>query len=264
MADRQRVALVTGANRGIGYEVAKQLGRAGMRVLVTSRDEAEGRRAVESLKAEGITAEREKLDVADPPSVAKLAERLASRGEILDVLVNNAGVAMKGFDASVADRTLTVNFRGAMTVTDVLSPAIRDDGRIVMVSSGQGEVSSLSEGLQRRFLNPSLDRRALCDLTDEFVRDVFDGTHSERGWPTSAYRVSKIALNAFTRIVARELSKRSILVNAVCPGWVRTDLGGPNGERSAAEGARGVVWAAVLSDAGPTGGFFRDREPLPW
>ena len=264
MAVHQRVALVTGGNRGLGLETCRQLGRAGFRVIATSRNEGEGVAAVEALRKDGVNAQREKLDVADPCSVAALAERLALRGEVLDVLVNNAGVALKGFDAVIAERTMAINFRGAMTTTDVLAPAIRENGHIVMVSSGLGELSGLNESLRRRFANPSIDRKALLTLVDEFVRDVVEGTHAERGWPSSAYRVSKIALNALTRIVARELSPRGILVNAVCPGWVRTDLGGPNAERGVKEGASGIAWAAMLPNGGPTGGFFRDEKPIEW
>lgn len=258
------MALVTGANRGLGLEACRQLGRAGLRVIATSRNEADGAAAVDALEKDGVTAQREKLDVADPSSVAALAERLALRGEVLDVLVNNAGVALKGFDAVIAERTMAINFRGAMTTTDVMAPAMRENGRIVMVSSGLGELAGLHESLKRKFANPNLDRKELLSLVDEFIWDVVEGTHTEHGWPSSAYRVSKVALNALTRIVARELSPRGIAVNAVCPGWVRTDLGGPNAERSVKEGASGIVWAALLPKDAPTGGFFRDREAIPW
>jgi NAD(P)-dependent dehydrogenase (short-subunit alcohol dehydrogenase family) len=264
MVERQRVALVTGGNRGLGLETCRQLGRAGFRVIATSRNEVEGLAAVDALRKDGVTAQREKLDVADPCSVSALAERLAHRGEVLDVLVNNAGVALKGFDAVIAERTMAINFRGAMTTTDVLAPALRENGHIVMVSSGLGELSGLTESLQRRFASPGIDRKALLALVDEFMRDVVDGNHAEHGWPSSAYRVSKIALNALTRIVARELSPRGILVNAVCPGWVRTDLGGPNAERSVKDGASGIVWAAMLPNGGPTGTFFRDEKAIDW
>jgi NAD(P)-dependent dehydrogenase (short-subunit alcohol dehydrogenase family) len=260
----RRVAVVTGANRGLGLETCRQLARAGMRVMAASRNDAEGRAATEALRGAGLDVVHEVLDVADDASVRALGERLRARGEGLDVLVNNAGISMQGFDANVARRTTAVNFGGALRVTDVLGPAIRGHGRVVMVSSGLGEVSSLSSALQQRFLDPGLDRAALLALVEEFVRDVAEGQHSARGWPSSAYRVSKIAMNAATRILARELQPRGILVNAVSPGWVKTDMGGAGAPRSLEVGGRSIAWAALLPDGGPTGGFFEDGKPLPW
>ncbi len=99
---------------------------------------------------------------------------------------------------------------------------------------------------------------------ESFIRDVKEGRHRDRGWPGSAYRVSKVGLNALTQILAREVEDQGILVNTVCPGWVRTDMGGRSATRSVKEGAHGVVWAAALPPNGPTGGFFRDGNPIPW
>jgi NAD(P)-dependent dehydrogenase (short-subunit alcohol dehydrogenase family) len=259
-----RVALVTGANRGLGAEVCRKLASAGLMVIATSRREAEGREAVAALRREKLDVVHETLDVTDDASASALAERLAARGDALDVLVNNAGISMKGFDGHVAEHTVSVNFTGALRVTDVLGPAIRDDGRIVMVSSGMGEVASLSPELRARFLAEDLDRTVLVGLVQEFVRDVALGRHRERGWPSSAYRVSKAGLNALTRVLARELAPRGIKVNAVCPGWVRTDMGGAHAARSVEQGAEGIVWAALLGPDGPTGGFFRDGDRIPW
>jgi carbonyl reductase 1 len=149
-------------------------------------------------------------------------------------------------------------------VTDVLGPAIRDEGAIVMVSSGMGEVSALSPELRKRFLADDLTRTTLVGLVQEFVRDVALGRHTERGWPSSAYRVSKAGLNALTRVLAKELAPRRIKVNAVCPGWVRTDMGGSSAPRSVEQGAASIVWAGTLGPDGPTGGFFRDGRPIPW
>ncbi|HVW29385.1 MAG TPA: SDR family oxidoreductase [Polyangiaceae bacterium] len=261
---RRKTALVTGSNRGLGLELCRQLARAGFAVIATSRDDDEGREAVAALHRKKLDVEFELCDVTEDGSVASLAERLAARGVALDALVNNAGVSLHGFDASVAKRTMDVNFFGAMRVTDVLGPATRDGGNIVMVSSGMGEVSALSPELRKRFLDPELDRAALVELAEQFVRDVEEGRHAERGWPSSAYRVSKAALNALTRVLARELAPRRIKVNAACPGWVRTDMGGSGAPRSVEQGAASIAWAATLGAEGPTGGFFRDGREIPW
>ena len=253
-----RLAVVTGANRGIGLAIARQLVERGLRVVATSRDEREGRAAAAS-----IGAEHHALDVTDDASVEALGRDLAAG---LDVLVNNAGVALDGFDASVARRTVDVNFHGAMRVTDRLLPLIRARGRIVMVSSGLGELAGLAAPLRRRFEAPDLGRDELRDLVESFVRDVAAGTHADHGWPSSAYRVSKIAMNALTRILARELAidPRGITVNAACPGWGRTRMGGAGAPRTPDEGAGTPVWLALLPDDGPTGGFFRDERSVPW
>ena len=259
-----RTALVTGANRGLGLEVCRQLGQAGMLVIASSRREAEGRDAVAALRRERLDVVHEICDVADDTSVSALAERLSARGQTLDVLVNNAGISMHGFDAEVAEKTVNVNFTGALRVTDMLGPALRDDGRIVMVSSAMGELSALSPELRRRFLANDLTRATLVGLVQEFVRDVALGRHSERGWPSSAYRVSKVGLNALARVFARELAQRRIKVNAVCPGWVQTDMGGRAAPRTLVQGAASITWAALVPESGPTGGFFRDGTAIPW
>jgi len=255
---QKRLAVVTGANRGIGRAIAERLVKAGFEVVGTARDPAEGRKAMAD-----IGARFTKLDVTDRATIRAVADELSSG---LDVLVNNSGVSMRGFDANVARRTLDVNFFGAMHVTDALLPAMRNEGRIVMVSSGMGELTSVSQALRDRFLNPKLSREELVALVESFVRDVGAGTHERAGWPSSAYRVSKIAMNALTRILARELAQdpRHILVNAACPGWVRTDMGGAGAPRSVEKGAETPAWLAQLPPGGPSGRFFRDEHEISW
>lgn len=246
----ERIAVVTGANRGIGKAIAEGLARAGLRVLATSRD-----------APPPLT-----LDVTREDRIEALAEHIARAHGGLDVLVNNAGVALDGFDADVARRTLDVNFVGTMRLTDRLLPLLRQSARVVMVSSGMGELSGIGAELRRRFEAPSLDRAALVELVDRFVAEVRAGTHAASGWPSNAYRVSKMAMNAYVRVLARELAgdPRGILVNAACPGWVRTRMGGRSAPRSPEEGARTPVWLALLPAGGPSGGFFRDERPIPW
>jgi NAD(P)-dependent dehydrogenase (short-subunit alcohol dehydrogenase family) len=245
---QQRIALVTGANRGIGREIAHQLSQAGLQVITSARQAG---------NAEIL------LDVARKDHIEAVAECF---GDGLDVLVNNAGTSLEGFDAEVARRTLDVNFFGPMNITDALLPRLRPGARIVMVSSGMGELSHVGPSLRARLASPSLDRAALVELMQSFVSEVAAGRYQKSGWPSNAYSVSKVGLNALTRVLARELANdpRAILVNAACPGWVRTRMGGPSAPRTPEAGARTPVWLALLAEGGPTGGFFRDERPIPW
>lgn len=257
MGGGSAVAVVSGANRGIGREIARKLARAGLDVIVGSRDEAEGKRA-----AEEIGARAHELDVTSRRSIGVLADDLA----YVDVLVNNAGIALDGFDADIARKTIEVNFLGAMHLTDTLLPKMRPRGRIVMVSSGSGELSRFGELPRRIFADPELTRDQLITCVEGFVVEVQAGTHEQHGWPSSAYSVSKAALNALTRILARELEgdPRQIRVNSACPGWVRTRMGGTNAPRSPEEGADTPVWLALEAPDSLTGAFFRDRKPIPF
>lgn len=230
----QRVALVTGANRGLGFEVCRQLGQAGLTVVLTSRDEAKGAAAAAILRAEGLDVQSRQLDVADPASVAALPAFLADTFGRLDVLVNNAAILYDTWqraveaDLAVVQQALDTNTLGAWRLIQLCLPLMRQGGygRLVNVSSESGSLAGMSGG-------------------------------------TPAYSVSKAALNALTRLLAGELSGSNILVNSVCPGWVATDMGGAGG-RPVPEGARGIVWAALLPDDGPSGGFFRDGRPVAW
>jgi NAD(P)-dependent dehydrogenase (short-subunit alcohol dehydrogenase family) len=255
-----KTAVVTGANQGIGLETARQLVERGYRVIVTSRNAAAGKTA-----AAGIGAEYHPLDVTSADDVAVLAADLKREHRTVDVLVNNAGISMHGFNGKVVHDTLAVNFFGALAVTDALLPLIADRGVIVMVSSGMGELGAFSRALRARFLAPDLTREGLVALVNEFVAAVAAGNHEKAGWPSSAYRVSKAALNALARVLARDLAPRGIRVNAVCPGWVRTRMGGSGASRSVEKGAASVIWAATLGDRDTTsGGFFRDGKAIGW
>jgi NAD(P)-dependent dehydrogenase (short-subunit alcohol dehydrogenase family) len=236
MAGEEPVALVSGSDRGIGREVARELATVGHRVIVTARDPERARRAAEELARGGqALAQPEQLDVADPESVERLRARIEADPGRLDVLVNNAGVmgevATTAASAPLDDAhaTMEVNLFGVWLLTQAMLPLLRRSAhpRIVNVSSGAGQLSDM------------------------------DG-----GYP--GYRVSKTALNALTRILANELSGERVLVNAMCPGWVRTDMGGSAAPRSVEEGADTALWLATLPDDGPSGGFFRDRKPIPW
>jgi NAD(P)-dependent dehydrogenase (short-subunit alcohol dehydrogenase family) len=231
----ERIALVTGANRGIGFEVSRQLAEQNTIVLLSGRDHKSTKQAVKDLIEEGLNVEAIELDVADPDQIDHAVNYIEAKFERLDVLVNNAAVYLDEgksiFDLSVEvfQDTLEINLIGPLRLTQGLIPLLKrsEAGRIVNVSSGMG---------------------ALSDM----------------GGREAAYRVSKTGLNALTRIMASELIGTRIKVNAICPGWVRTDMGGGSATRSVEEGARGIVWAATLPEDGPTGGFFRDGMSLAW
>jgi NAD(P)-dependent dehydrogenase (short-subunit alcohol dehydrogenase family) len=221
----QRVALVTGANRGIGRAVAAGLAARGYRTILTARDEAAAREAAWAIEGD---VEPWQLDVSDGDSIARVAAGL----DRLDVLVNNAGILYDTWqspstaDLDVVREALDVNLLGAWRTAQAFLPRMGPGARIVNVSSGAGSLTGMGPG-------------------------------------TPAYGVSKAALNAFTIKLAGELRDRRILVNAVCPGWVATDMGGTGG-RPVEQGAASVLWAVDLPEDGPTGGFFRDGRPVAW
>jgi NAD(P)-dependent dehydrogenase (short-subunit alcohol dehydrogenase family) len=229
-----RTALVTGGNRGLGLETCRRLAREGLRVVLAARDEELGRAAAALLASEGLDVECEVLDVSDEASVEACARRLCDGDGGVDVLVNNAAVYPKGrileLDTGMLTETIRINVMGAFWCCRAFVPGMVDRGygRVVNVSSGAG---SLADGVPG----------------------------------PAAYGITKAALNALTVKLARELDGRGDLkVNAVCPGWVRTRMGGDDAPRSVEEGADSIVWLATLPAEGPTGGFFRDRKPIAW
>lgn len=252
-------ALVTGANRGLGLETARQLVARDFDVIVGARNAADGERAAREL---GPRAKALTLDVSEPASIER-AVRSLPPDVVLDALVNNAGTSLDGFDAKVAAATIETNYRGAVRVTDALLGRLVPRANIVMVSSGMGELHHASPELRRRLLDRALTRSGLDELVEDFVARVRDGARDLGGWPRNAYSVSKIAMNAFTRLLAPTL-RDGRRVNAVCPGWVRTRMGGSSASRSVERGAAGIVWAATLGADGPNGGFFRDAQAIDW
>lgn len=255
-------AVVTGANRGLGLATCRKLAQLGWHVLLTSRDARAGRDAALSLNA-GERVRSAELDVADPASVARLSRELAD-GPTIDALVNNAGASFHGFDGEVARRTVDINYRGPLRVTDALASRLAAKANVVMVSSGMGELSHLSPALRERLLDPALDRAGLDAIADEFVRAVAEQRHAALGYPSNAYGMSKALLNTSTRLLGNEFRSGGRRVNSVCPGWVKTRMGGESAPRSVERGAEGIVWAATLTDDGPNGGFFRDGKAIAW
>jgi len=262
------VAVVTGANRGLGFETAHSLARLGYRVWLTGRDLSSVTQAAAHLSSERLDVQLAVLDVAAPASIEAFAQRMSTEPSIA-ALVNNAGSSLDGFDANVAAATLDNNYRGAVRVTNALFGKLASDANIVMVSSGMGELSNLSSALQKRLLADTLTLEQIEEVASEFVSAVGRGNHRAAGFPSNAYSVSKALLNAFTRVLARSLAGSARRVNAVCPGWVKTRMGGSAAPRSLEQGASGIVWAATLLPQGsaqpaPNGGFFRDAKAIPW
>ena len=229
-----KTALITGANKGIGHEVARQLATRGFHVFVGARNTKAGRKAAEEIAKQGGKATFLEIDVADNDSVTAAAREFSKVAEHLDVLVNNAGIILDGDDAilGISDdllrETFETNTLGALRVTRAFVPLLRKSKapRVVNVSSGGGQLTGGADG-----------------------------------WAT-AYCISKTALNGVTSQLAAALPK--FAVNSVCPGWVRTDMGGEKASRSVREGADTIVWLASEAPQELTGKFLRDRKEIPW
>jgi NAD(P)-dependent dehydrogenase (short-subunit alcohol dehydrogenase family) len=249
-----RTVLVTGGNRGIGQQVARVLAADGWDVLLGARDRQKGDAAAARLRRD--TDGRLKaieLDVTSDASVAIAAQKLRDGAIRIDALVNNAGVygAARGGDGVV--RTIETNFFGPLRVTLGLLPLLHDGATITNVTSGLGALEHLDGAHRRLLADPALTRDDLVAHMREFVRS--GGT----GWGADAYGVSKAALNALTRVLANELAARQIRVNATCPGWVRTDMGGRGAPRSVEAGAASVLFGVTATT---TGGVFRDGRRI--
>jgi NAD(P)-dependent dehydrogenase (short-subunit alcohol dehydrogenase family) len=234
MARKQRIALVTGANKGIGFEVARQLARKNFHVFIGARNPEAGKAAAQKLNGEDAAVTFLQIDVSKPDSVRSAAKEFARTADHLDVLINNAGILLDGDEdvlkipVETIETTLRTNAIGPLIVSQVFAPLLKKSAaaRIVNVSSGSGQLTGGADG-----------------------------------W-APAYSISKTALNGVTCQLASALPK--FAVNSVCPGWVRTEMGGAEAPRSIAEGASGIVWLAADAPQKETGKFWRDRKVIPW
>lgn len=236
--NEKKIAIVTGAYRGLGLETCRQLAELGYTVLLTARNASLGEQAAHALHKQGLDVSFRQLDVNDPDSVQALHDHIEEGDGQLEVLVNNAGIfpdpapwketsSVLSADAALIREGFETNTIAPLRLCQSLIPLMNGHGRVVNVSSGMGQLSEMN---------------GCCP----------------------AYRLSKTALNAVTRIFADELKQSNIKINSVCPGWVRTEMGGDEAPLSVEEGAKGIVWAATLPDDGPSGGFFRHGEPIEW
>ncbi len=231
----EKIAVVTGGNKGIGFGICRSLARQGIITILTSRDVSRGETAEEQLKKEGLEVIFHPLDVTDRNSIESLANFLTREFGHLDILINNAAIrkdaGMMGLDVPVeiVREMMETNLYGPLMLCQTLAPLLKKSsaGRIVNVSSGMGSLASMGGG-------------------------------------SPAYRITKTALNAMTKVLASEFQGTGVLVNCCHPGWVRTDMGGRGASKSIDEGADTPVWLALLPKDGPTGGYFQDRNPMPW
>jgi NAD(P)-dependent dehydrogenase (short-subunit alcohol dehydrogenase family) len=234
MAD-QRIAIVTGGNRGIGLEVCRQLAKLGIRVILGSRDGPRGVAAAKELSAGGLTVEARQLDVSSAKSIGECMNWIRRDVGRIDILVNNAGIMVEEGDADpleeleIIRETMQTNVYGPVLLARLAIPIMKSRryGRIVNLSSNMGSLAEMGGGY-------------------------------------IAYRMSKAGINVVTRVIAAETEGMGILVNSVDPGWVRTGMGGQGATRTVEKGAETVVWLATLPDNGPTGTFFRDRKAIAW
>lgn len=231
----QRIALVTGGNRGIGLEICRQLAKLGIRVLLGARNPAKGIAAASELSAAKLAVEARELDVADDESIQECMNLIRRDLGRLDILVNNAGIMVEETDDAPEDElrivrdTMQTNVYGPLLLSRLAIPIMKSRryGRIVNLSSGMGSLTEMGAGY-------------------------------------IAYRMSKAGINVVTRVLAAETEGMGILVNSADPGWVQTDMGGRGANRTVYKGAETPVWLATVPEGGPTGGFFRDRKAIPW
>uniref|UniRef100_F6VK38 Carbonyl reductase (NADPH) n=1 Tax=Monodelphis domestica TaxID=13616 RepID=F6VK38_MONDO len=267
MSSSSRVAVVTGSNKGIGFAIVRDLcQKFSGDVILTSRDTTRGQAATKKLQEEGLNPIFHQLDIDDPQSIRTLRDFLKERYGGVDVLVNNAGIAFK------AEVTMKTNFFGIKAVSAELLPLVKPGGRVVNISSMMSlrALEGCSPELQQKFRSDTITEEELVRLMEKFVEDTKKGVHQKEGWPNSAYGVTKIGVTVLSRIHARQLNEQrkgdKILLNACCPGWVRTDMAGPKATKSPEEGAETPVYLALLPpDATePHGQFVMEKRVEKW
>eukprot|EP00252_Welwitschia_mirabilis_P016112 TRINITY_DN35619_c0_g1_i1.p1 TRINITY_DN35619_c0_g1~~TRINITY_DN35619_c0_g1_i1.p1 ORF type:complete len:280 (-),score=59.88 TRINITY_DN35619_c0_g1_i1:387-1226(-) len=270
---KDAVAVVTGANKGIGFEIVCQLAKKDITVILTARDDSLGLAATHKLQEEGLTIDFHNLDVCSPDSIARCSQYIQETYGGFDILVNNAAIADNGTSSDLRKGVIDTNYWGVKNVTRSLLPLLRAStfgARIINVSSHLGQLKRIrNESVVQKLSDiDKLSEEDIDTLVEQFLDDINSGNLQSAGWPARmpAYCVSKVALNAYTRVLAKQLSlqpdKQKIYVNAMAPGFVKTDINNNTGIVTPAEGADTVVWLALLPPGGPTGQFFYQRKYL--
>ncbi|GKV13095.1 hypothetical protein SLEP1_g24162 [Rubroshorea leprosula] len=284
----KRYAVVTGANKGIGLQICKQLASHGVTVVLTARDEKRGMEAVEKLKESGLSEYIvfHQLDVADPATIASLADFVKRQFGKLDILVNNAGIGGAEIDRDTVSRMqageqfnwiglttqtyelteecFNTNYFGAKRMSETFIPFLQlsDSPRIVNVSSSMGRLKNVSNEWAKSILSDAenLTEERVDEVLNKYLKDFKEGSLEAQGWPAfmSAYTLSKAAMNAYTRILAKK--HPSFCINCVCPGFVKTDINYNTGVLTVEEGAQGPVRLALLPNGAPSGLFFNRLE----
>ncbi|PKK64751.1 hypothetical protein RhiirC2_756175 [Rhizophagus irregularis] len=287
-----KIALVTGANKGIGYAIVRNLAlryaqrssdNPPLTIFLTARDPNRGQESLRKIKQElkskqilkdengNVDIKFLRMDLIDEQSIKDVKQILANENG-LDILINNAAIAfgIGEFDINVVRSTLATNFYGTLNLCNQLYPLIRPNGRLINISSSVGMLKTLSSPeLQKEFSREDLDIDELIGLMKKFENDVENNQWIKEGWPSKAYSVSKVGLNAMTKIFARRADSegKNILVHACCPGWVATDMGGPNAPRNIDQGAETPIYLALDENVVPetkNGEFWRNKQVVPW
>ncbi|WYZ40966.1 hypothetical protein EsH8_IV_001307 [Colletotrichum jinshuiense] len=284
-----RVGVVTGANKGIGFAVVRQLAlqypksqlnNGSLLIYLTARDKSRGEKALSDIRddadlkqAKALTAHSgladikyHQLDISDSSSISSLASFLKKEHpEGVDFVINNAGIAMQGFDSNVVKNTLACNYYGTLEATRAWVPVLKPDGRIINVASVSGALSKYPPEIKRRFL----DAQSVSDVTklmEEFTAAVEKGTHENDGWPSAAYAVSKAGEIGMTKAIAKELQDQGskMLVNSCHPGYVVTDMTRGGGTKTPDQGAQTPVHLALADIGGKTGEYWSDEKIARW
>lgn len=276
----ETIAVVTGANRGIGFEIARQLVTHGLTVILTSRDTTAGEEATKALQEGGLKVISHQLDILEHESIDSFCAWVKEKYGGIDILVNNAGISYNtGSENSVefAEKVINTNYVGTKNMTKALLPLMRpspEGARIVMVSSRLGRLNGRRNriadvALRQKLEDVELLTEDLIDATmNKFLEEVKDGSWISGGWPqnNTDYSLSKLAVNAYTRLMGRVVSERGdgekIYINCCCPGWVKTAMTGWAGLTSPEEGADTAVWLALLQDQSINGKFFAERREI--
>ncbi len=267
-----RVAIVTGANRGLGFETAKKLCEAGIETIITSRNRANGEEAVLKLNRISNKVKMMELDVSNAESRHQFVEAISSKYDHIDILVNNAGIYIDN-DRNLpfkeqAKRTVATNYFAVRELTEMLLPLLLkgNQPRIVNVSSELGHLTCINDNkIRNEFTSEKLTTEQLNEIMCDYIQDVELDQVQSKGWPSTSYALSKCAVIALTKILSRQPENKGVLINCCCPGYCKTDMNKGRGNKTPEEGARTIAMLALLpKNSNINGKFFADEEEIDW